>query len=151
MTQLVNQFELGKEKGQLDMKFGQNVIQVRANVALTAGQAVKIVDVAGGIPNVDAAGDTDEVFGFVTYDLKKNTVASGEVCAIALKESVMYMTAGAAFAPMTELMHVLATLKVITATGVTKCISGWALDKASADGDVVRVYITSPSFKKPAA
>ena len=60
MTQLINAFEIGKEVGQLDMKFNSNVIQVRADSALVAGQAVKIVDAAGGIPNVTAVtADTD--------------------------------------------------------------------------------------------
>lgn len=155
MTQLVNQFAIGKEKGQLDMRFNANTIQVRAvstlATPLVAGQAVKLVDNSSPIPEVDIAGDTDEVFGYVNYALKGNSYSAGMVLEISLKGNVMFMIAGAAIARGAEIMHVAATGKVITATGVTKCISGWAFDKAAQDGDIVRVYIEAPSFKKPAA
>ena len=62
----------------------------------------------------------------------------------------MFMQAGAAVSAGVELMYVTATGKMVTATGVTKVISGWALDKAASDG-IFRVYITAPAFKKPTA
>ena len=151
MTQLINAFELGKEVGQLDMKMNNNVIQCRTNSVLAPGQAVKWVDAAGGIPNVTAVtADTDEVYGYVCHSIKKSSAAIGDIVEIAMAGSVMYMQAGAAVAAGAELMFVTATGKVITATGATKVISGWAFDKAANDG-IFRVYITAPSFKKPAA
>lgn len=144
MTQLINAFEQGKEKGQLDLKFNNNTLQCRADSALVAGQAVKLVDAAGGIPNVTAVtADTDEVFGYVNYAVRKSSFASGDVVEVSITANVMYMIAGAAIAPNADVMYVTASGKVITATGTTKWISGRALDKAAADGDLIRVYIKS--------
>ena len=152
MTQLVNQFAQTVEKGMLDLKFDPNVLACRANATIIAGQAVKLVDVAGGIPDVDVAGDTDEVFGYAVLNMKQASYASGQVLEVALSGSVMYMISGAAFAPGIELMHVLATGKVITAAGTTKYISARAIDKASAADVLVRTYITAfQTLKQPAA
>ena len=144
MTQLINQFELGKEKGQLDLRPNANSMFCRADSVLIPGQAVKLVDAAGGVPNVTAVtADTDEVFGYAIKSTRRDAIAIGDVIEIALGTSVMYMIAGAAVASGADLMYVTATGKVLTATGATKVISGYALDKAAADGDLIRVYIKS--------
>ena len=112
---------------------------------LRAGQVGQgVVDVAGGVPNVTAVtADTDEVFGYVSKNFRKDATAIGDVVEIALGGCVMFMIAGAAVASGADLMYVTATGKVITATGATKVVSGYALDKAAADGDLIRVYIKS--------
>lgn len=144
MVQSINAFELGKEKGQLDLKFNNNVLSCRTDSALVAGQAVKLVNAAGGIPNVTAVtADTDEVFGFATYAIRKSSLAIGDIVEVSLTGCVMFMIAGAAIAPNTKVMYVTASGKVITATGTGKIVSGRALDKAAADGDLIRVYIKS--------
>jgi len=148
MTQLVNQFEIGKEKGQLDLRFNNNTIQCRAAGALSAGQAVKFVDVAGGVPEVVAADDTDLVHGYVNYSLKNTSYVSGQMVEISMAGNCMNMQAGEAISVRGDVMFVAATGKVMNATGVTKCISGWALDKAATD-DIIRVFIVEP--KRPAA
>lgn len=151
MTQSLNQFELSKEKGQLDLKLGQNIVQCKVSGNLIAGQAVTRVDIVNGIPVVIAAEDTDEVFGYVVYNLKETSYTDGKVCEVAMKGSIMFMIAGEAIAPMQELMHVAATGKMMIATGVTKVISAWAFDKAASADDIIRVYIEAPTFKKPVA
>lgn len=146
MTQNINSFSLGKEVGQLDLQnsFPARVLSCYADSSLVAGQAVKLVDGTDKMPHVTAVtADTDEVFGYVVYSIKKGAISSGMVIEVALTGSVMFMTAGAAIAKNIDVMFVTATGKVITATGVTKWISGRTLDKAAADGDVIRVYINS--------
>lgn len=153
MTQLINQFELGKEKGQLDLRQNVNILSCRADSVLVPGQAVKLVDSAGGVPNVTAVtADTDEVFGYVVKNFRRDATAIGDVIEIAMTGCYMYMVAGAAITPNADVMFVTSSGKVITATGVTKIISGRALDKAAADGDLIRVYIKSfADTAKPAA
>ena len=142
MTQLINQFEMGKEKGQLDLRFNGNTFSCRADSVLVPGQAVKLVDVAGGIPNVTAiTADTDEVFGFATKSTRRDAIAIGDVIEISCTSNVMYMEAGAAVAVGALVMPVVAGSKVITAAGGTKSVIGVALDKAAADTDLIRVYI----------
>jgi len=144
MVQSINAFELGKEKGQLDLKMNSNILSCRTDSALLAGQAVKLVDAAGGIPNVTAVtADTDEVFGYSAYSIRKSSLVAGDIVEVALTGSVMFMIAGAAIAPNTKVMYFTASGKVITATGTGKIVSGRALDKAAADGDLIRVYIKS--------
>lgn len=141
MLNAINQFELGKEKGQLDMPQNLNTVSCIADAAIIAGQAVKLVDVAGALIHVDVADDTDEVFGYANYNVKKDSYAIGARLEVSLTGNVMFMIAGAAIARGADIMHVATTGKVITATGTTKWISGWALDKAAADADLIRVYI----------
>lgn len=142
MTQLINQFELGKEKGQLDLRQSNNTISCRADSVLVPGQAVKLVDVAGGIPNVTAiTADTDVVFGFATKSTRRDAIAIGDVIEISCTSNVMYMEAGAAIAVGAKVMPVVSGSKVITAAGATKSVVGVALDKAAADTDLIRVYI----------
>jgi len=142
MTQLINQFEMGKEKGQLDLRFNANTFSCRADSTLVPGQAVKLVDVAGGVPNVTAiTADTDQVFGFATKSTRRDAIAIGDVIEVSCSSNVMYMEAGAAISVGDNVMPVVSGTKVIVASGATKSVIGVALDKASADTDLIRVYI----------
>ena len=149
MAQNLNQFKQSVEKGMLDLSTGtRSVVSCdvhSTSAGLVQGQAVKLVDVAGGIPNVvEIAADTDDVFGFVCYNLKDGSYVAGQKVEIAFfRAAVMYMEASAAFAPATKLMPVLSGQKVATAT-TGKRIVGIALDKAAASGDIVRVMIDLP-------
>jgi hypothetical protein len=112
---------------------------------LVPGQAVKMVDLGGGIPKVvECAADTDDVFGFINYDIKSQAFAVGDKVEVsALRGNVMYMTASAAVARNAKVMIVVASKKVAVAT-TGKTIVGRALDKAAADGDLIRVVIDLP-------
>lgn len=154
MTQNVNQFALSNEKGTLDLRVNSNIIQARVHtgVTLIAGQAVKLVDTAGGIPVVTEAADTDAVFGYVVYSHKETDYVAGQSVEIGLSGTTMRMIAGEALAPFVNVMHVLATGKVITAAGTTKCISAVTLDKASGDGSLIRCVISAfPTVTRPSA
>jgi len=152
MTQYLNQFAQAPEKGMLDLRLNANTVSVRANnTTILAGQAVKLVDVAYGVPHVAPALDTDEVFGYANRSLKKTTFTGYDDFEVSITGNVMYMESGAAIAANADIMYVKATGYVITATGTTKCISGKALDKASAINQLIRVYIKSfPTLARPA-
>ncbi len=148
-TPNINQFAVTPVQGMTDLMWGgEGVItaQVKSDeaVALVAGQAVKLADVAGGPPVITAlAANTDAPFGFVAYNLKDRTYPASSKVELALGGSVIYMTAGAAIARGAKVEVVNATFKVITNAGVNP-VSGFALDKASADGDLIRVMIITP-------
>jgi len=148
-----NQFAQSPVQGMHGLRPAAKVIsaQIDASSAggLVAGQPVKIVDSAGGVPKVvELAADTDTVLGFIVYDLKKASHAVGDVVEIDTGfDDVMYMTAQAAVARGALLMVHLSGVKVKTAT-TGKPIVGWALDKAAADGDLIRVSLACPSFFK---
>lgn len=144
-----NQFKQLPVQGQLDLAPGGASSTLAARVAagstLIPGQAVTIVDIAGEIPVVAAvAADTDDIFGLAEYDIKNQSLIEGKIVNLSRgRLNIMYMTASAAIAPYARVMVVVASKKVATATS-GKRIIGYALDKASADGDLIRVQIDLP-------
>lgn len=148
-----NMFAMETVQGQLDLSLISSVItcEVSASqaVALVAGQAVKLEDSAGGLPKVLAlAGNTDPSFGVVLRNLKDMDYPANARVEVALASSTVYMTAGAAIARGAKVEFVNASKKVITAAGVNPVL-GFALDKASNDGDLIRVYILTPATTSP--
>lgn len=145
-----NQFSQSPEKGQLDLKYAGSVISciVASGETLIAGMQVKLKDVAGRGLVVEALdADTDKAFGVVAYDTKKASYSEGEEVEIASFNSVLHMEASAAIARGAEVMPVIAGEKVATATS-GKTVLGVALDKVSADGDLVRVLLATNGTAK---
>lgn len=144
MVQNSNQFDITAEKGMLtgDPNWATLNCQVSTNEAATLvpGQSVLIEDAAGGqIPVVKAAATTNAIFGFITYNVRTSEYVALDQVKIAKKGDIMIMEAGAAIARGADLEVVITGNKVQTqATGTT---IGTALDKAAADGDLIRVLI----------
>ena len=149
MAQSLNQFTEAPVQGELDLAL--NPMTIAAQVAfdeataLIPGQAVKIVDSVDGIPKVTAVtADTDDVFGFVNYSEKDADFPAGAPCEISFfRGNVMYMTASAAIARNAKVMVVVSGSKVATRASSGICI-GRALDKATANNDLIRVLIDLP-------
>jgi len=145
MVQLQNQFIQTPEKGQLtlDPNWSSLNVQVSTNEAATLvpGQAVLIEDAVGKqIPVVKAALTTDAIFGFVTFNVRTDEYVALDQVKVAKTNDIMLMEASAAIARGASLEYVVTGQKVATkATGTT---IGVALDKAAADGDLIRVLIT---------
>lgn len=142
-----NQFNQIPVQGQMDMRFNPTSIQcevdVSSNGGLVPGQAVKMVDSAGGVPKVvEAALDSDEIFGFINYNIKDKQYDAYDAVGISLVNggNVMYMTASAAIARNAVVGVVIASKKVKTSAGGSRDV-GRALDKAAADGDLIRVIM----------
>lgn|SRR5574343_728394 len=151
MTISQNAFEPSPTQGQMDMKSNFNTIGAQIDSseagALVPGQAVKLVDSAGGVPKVIACtSDADDVYGFINYSVKDvEFVAYDKVEISTMRDNVMYMTAGAAIARGGNVAVVIASKKVIPAVAASgKRIIGRAFDKAAADGDLIRVIIDLP-------
>jgi hypothetical protein len=149
MTLQLNQFGQQVVQGQLDLKgFGENVISCEIASAETAtcvaGDPVKLEDSAGGVPKVlKATADTDAIFGFIVRNLKDASFIAGDRCEIAIRGSVMYMTASAAIARGAAVESVTATSKVKTWAN-TNVMAGIAMDKASGNNSLIRVYVDVP-------
>lgn len=150
-----NQFALAAQLGALDMNYNYDTVSVQIDSsqsgALYAGAAVKIVDNGGGVPKViGCAANTDEVLGFIKYDMKDAAFTAGMPCEISMAGNMQYMYATAAIARGIQV-----TLDLTTNGGVAPItamsgndIVGWAYDKASNPGDLIRVFIRTPSFLK---
>ena len=145
MTQNVNQFGMSLEKGLLtlskdnlfDAKIDDTSIEI-----IPSGSAVKITDTTDAQITVDlATAAADDIFGFVVYESRKNSFAAKDFVRVACINSVMQMEASAAIARGASVEILPAGEKVVTRT--TGTVIGRALDKASADGDLIRVLIST--------
>lgn len=146
----ISQFAMSTVQGAIDLTVGVRSVlsaQISSTSAggLIAGQAVKLVDAAGGVPDVvECAAASDDVFGFIAYSIKDQTFAPLAKAEIAFgRGAVMYMTASEAIAPGEKVAIVVASKKIAVA-GAGDMIVGRALDKAAADGDLIRVMIDLP-------
>lgn len=144
-----NQFALAPIQGMADLRFNANTISAQVDSSsaggLVPGQPVKLVDSAGGVPKVvECAADSDDVYGFIQYDIKSQVFDAGaRVELSAMRDNVMYMTASAAIARGAPVAIVLSGVKVVTAS-TGQMIVGRAYDKAAANGDLIRVTIDLP-------
>lgn len=145
MTQILNQFAQSTEQGLLDLALNPNILNVRIDPASTddfvAGTAVTLTDAAGKVTLVDKAAIDDDILGFVVYSAKKSVPVAGDFIEVAIQGSVMHMTASEAIARGGSVEIVVASDKVAPADTAGATIVGKALDKAAADGDLIRVII----------
>jgi hypothetical protein len=146
----INQFKQSAIQGQLDLEVNTNTISVKIQDAdpdarLVPGQCVKQVDSSEGVIVVQACdAASDDVFGVINFGGKRPTYKNGDFVEISyFKGNVMFMTSSAAIAAGANVMPVIASKKIATATGGNRII-GKALDKATAADQLIRVTINLP-------
>lgn len=138
--------------GQVDLRFSSNVLSVVIDATQTTpvypGQAMKIVGTnAGGVLKVVACtSSTDDVAGFLNYDVKANAFNAGDAAEMSIAGNCMYLYATTAInsGAKVELDPTLATAAVAAAVGSSgNSIVGWAYDQATAPGAMLRVMLGS--------
>ena len=144
MAQNSNQFNQSVEKGMLTLDPNWSTLNclVSTNEAgtLVAGQAVTVEDAAGSqIPVLAATSTTDKIFGFIPHNVKTDSYTALDQVKIARAGDIIYLEAAAAIARDARLEAVVSGNKVQTQT--TGSLIGVALDKATADGDIIRVLL----------
>jgi hypothetical protein len=145
MTQSPNQFNQTPETGELDQSTPGQVLNSQVSSAqatpIVAGDKVKLEDSAGGVPKVlKTTADLDKTFGIATLSRKDINYEADDRIEVAIDHAIIWQVAGAAIARGAQLEVVASTQKVITNAG-TNPILGLALDKAAADGDLIRVFV----------
>lgn len=148
-----NQFTVSAFLGMLDLRFNPSTISAQIDAsqatALIAGMAVKIVDSAGGIPKVvGCAANSDQVFGFINYDIKSQQFLAGDKVEISQSGNVMFLVSVGAIARGVRVQLDLSYqggVKTITGSSGANIV-GYAVDKASAAGQLIRVRLSSPEF-----
>lgn len=150
-----NQFAPAPYLGQLDqgLNYNSKAAQIDASSAggLIAGQAVKIVDSAGGIPKVvECAANSDEVWGFINYEPKNRTWKAGDKVEISQKGNVMYLYSTGPIARGVQVQLDLTVVGGVAAkVGSSGAdILGFAYDKATVGGQLFRVELQVPSYAK---
>lgn len=149
-----NQFQMQSYLGLVDQSYNFNTSAVEIDATesdtLYTGSAVKMYDRAGGIPKVvGCSADSDNVLGFINYDIKSRSYVAGARCQISKAGNVIYLYATEAFGRGVEVSLDLTTNGGVRgASGNTgDRIVGWAYDKAESAGQLVRIFLTTPSFK----
>lgn len=145
----LNQFAMTAVQGMQDLNFHGCVISGAVDTTqvldIVAGQALKLVTTSNGLPKVVATtADSDPVFGFALYSVKNGSYASGKPIDIGMKDCVVYMTAGGAISAGAGVQIANSSVKVVAQTGSGPRV-GFALDAATADGQLIRVYVEAPS------
>src|SRR5574343_1796469 len=97
-SQNPNQFAQKSQLGALDLRFNPNTVAVQIDASqsgtLYPGQAVKMVDSAGGVPKVIAcSADADNVLGFLNYNIKNICFVAGDAAEISMNGNVQFLTA----------------------------------------------------------
>jgi hypothetical protein len=148
-----NQFAQTVVLGKVDQLYSYNTLSVEIDSTetgtLLAGQAVKMYDRAGGVPKVVAcAANSDEVLGFINYNIKDASYVAGKRCEISMAGNVIYLISVGAIARGAQVQLDLSYaggVKTITGSSGAKVV-GWAMDKATGDGQLIRVHLRTPSF-----
>ena len=153
-SQSMNQFAQSPTRGQPDQMFNGNTISCLIDPAfvgtLYPGSPVKRIAASrGSAPVVTAVtAETDEVFGFITFDIKNPSFVAGMGANVSIKNNVLYLYATETFNAGTQLQVDLLNNGVKVADDAGDTIVGWAFDDATATGQLVRVYLETPSFRK---
>lgn len=150
MTLDINQFKITPVQGEVDMGYLGSVVSAQVDSSqvanLVAGQPVRLVNSAGGVPKVIAlSANTQDTWGYIAYNLKNAEFEANQAVQVALQGTIMWMTAGAAIDRGAPVEVVYTTNKVIANAG-TNPVAGYAYDKASGDGALIRVFILTPGF-----
>lgn len=148
MTLNINQFSQTTVAGQTDLSFAGSVVTAHVSAsqatALVAGQAVKIENSAGGIPNVlGTASNTDTPWGIVLRNLKDASFPALAALEVGRDNTVVYLTASGAIARGAAVEIDATTFKVSASGGVNPII-GEAYDLAVNNGDLIRVWLKLP-------
>jgi len=138
--------------GMMDLKFNTQTISAEIDSSqvgsLVAGQAVKLVDSAGGVPKVVACtANSDLVFGVIAYDLKDQSFVAGSKVEIAAGfGNVMYLTANGAISRGAKVSLDSSGVGTVVASASGHPTMGWAYDKGVNVGDLIRVYLVLPAY-----
>jgi len=152
MTVNMNQFKKTVFAGQMDLKAGglDSSFTVRIDPDssaedIEAGTGLKFVDGGAndpnGVPLVDViSGDTDKADGARIYDAKNGLAQPGDIVQMSFEGGVQFFEASAALARGVAVALDQSAPGEIQALGSNAQL-GILLDKAFADGDIVRVII----------
>lgn len=154
-VQSQNQFAQSPYLGMIDLRFDYDTVSVVIDSSqvdpLYCGAAVKLVDSADGSPKVVGCDATDnDVFGFINFDIKTVQFLAGMSAEISQEGNVMYLYATAAISRGAQVVLDLSTnggVRSVADGSSGDNIVGWAYDKATAAGQLIRVRLLTLSFQ----
>lgn len=144
-----NQFAQIEILGTVDLKLEGQIVSAQIDVSqsgtLVVGQAVKIVDSAGGVPKVIACtASTDKPCGYLVYNYKNKSFKAGDAAEMSLA-AAMYMISTGAISRFAQVCSDVSVAGGVSALTTGNAIVGYAYDKATAAGQLIRVRHQLPS------
>jgi hypothetical protein len=142
-----NQFTQTPVLGQPDLRSQPNVFFATINPDSTfadfqVGTVVKLVAKAGPQIVVDVAAPTEEPYGVIAYNLKKNTYLPGDTVQVYADLSVLYLETAAAVNRGQKLRFTnTGGSPTVQPVSGSNTVIGVALDQAAAAGGVIRVQV----------
>lgn len=126
--------------------FPAQILPASPATVITAGTAVKLVTGAGAQVQVEICTSVTDgpVFGYIAFNMRKNTYVPGDTVEIAAVNSVMLMKSSAAIARganVSATPPVAGSDPLVTTSVATNFVSGQALDRATAANQLIRVLI----------
>lgn len=151
-----NQFAQTSLLGMVDQQFDYNTHAVQIDISQATpvffGAAVKLIASSsgpGGVPKVVACtADTDQVFGFINFDIKTVQYTAGSRAEVSCGGNYIYLYAtGAISCGQRVTLDLTTNGGVVAATGSSATtIVGFAYDTATAAGQLIRVGLQTPSY-----
>lgn len=150
-NQSPNQFVQSPYLGMLDLKYNPDTIAAQIDDSevdvLIAGQAVKFTSDDGGLPKVTkVTSDSDIVAGFLTYNIKNKGFVAFDTVELSMDQNVMYLMSTAAINRGARVMVDLTTKGGVTPATSGKPVCGFAIDSATAGGQLIRIKLMTPSY-----
>ena len=118
------------------------VIDASVETAVAPATPMKIVATSSKLPHfAPAASDSDNIVGFLEWNVIRGNYVAGNPCQVSPDTNVMYMEAsGAINAGVNVAMDSYSNI-TIKAAGAGSKVIGYALEAASAAGQLIRVKI----------
>ena len=118
------------------------VIDSTVSGTVVPATPMKIVATSAKLPHfAPAASDSDNIVGFLEWNVIRNGYAKGDMCQISPDTNVMYMeVSGSVNAGANVAMDSYSNITV-KAAGAGDKIIGYALESASASGQLIRIKI----------
>jgi len=148
----ISQFAMAPFLGMLDLKVGNtNVTAAQVDITqsglLYGGSSVNVVNNSNGIPTVvGSAADTNNVWGFIVYDIKSQSYGIGARCEIAQGGSCIWLYATTAITRGSQVVLDLVSPGSVQAAVSGDTVIGYAYDQATAYGQLIRIVLKTPSF-----
>lgn len=125
-----------------------------AGSAVVAAEALKLVSTssAAGVPVVTpVTALTDVIYCVAIRSLKNATFTAGKPLEIAMRNTIIWMTAGAAIDAGKFVEYDYTTKKVKVNTTIGRDAIGIAQNKVTADGDLIRILLSVPNTESISA
>lgn len=139
----------GEIKGRLDLQANIDslscIIDSTQNTAIKAGTPVKVVTTSAKLPHIVACASGDLIMGFVKHSPRKDSFVAGDVVEVSYGGDVMYLEADSAINAGVPVNVTDFTDMAVGPIGSTAGSTvGFALEKATSAGQLVRVLLRTP-------